>query len=214
MNYSTSIPYMLEGTLKAIELFALTMVFSLPLGLLVARLRLSKSPFVHLPVRLYLLIMRGTPLMLQLFFFLFFPPLVLGIPVDRFSVAVFSFSINYAAYYAEIFRGGIESISVGQQEAAAVLGFSSLQTFFRITLPQVIKRILPSCANESMTLVKDTALASVIGIAELFRNAKNMVAAYNMIRFFAIAGLIYLIMNSVVAFAFSRAEKKLNYYKD
>ena len=145
--------------------------------------------------------------MLQLFFFLFFPPLVLGIPVDRFSVAVFSFSINYAAYYAEIFRGGIESISVGQQEAAAVLGFSSLQTFFRITLPQVIKRILPSCANESMTLVKDTALASVIGIAELFRNAKNMVAAYNMIRFFAIAGLIYLIMNSVVALLFQEPRK-------
>jgi len=213
MNYAITIPYLLEGTLKAIELFALTLVLSLPLGLLVARLRLSKLAVIQVPVRLYLLVMRGTPLMLQLFFFLFFPPLVLGIQVDRFSVAVFSFSINYAAYFAEIFRGGIESIPAGQQEAASVLGLSPLQTFFRITLPQVIKRILPSCANESMTLVKDTALASVIGIAELFRNAKNMVASYNMIRFFAIAGLFYLIMNSVVAFAFSRAEKKLNYYK-
>ncbi|MEI8199753.1 MAG: amino acid ABC transporter permease [Eubacteriales bacterium] len=213
MDYSSMVSFLLEGTLKAVELFFLTIVLSLPLGLLVARLRLSKIVAVQIPVKLYLLIMRGTPLILQLMFFMFFPPLVLGIPVDRFTVAVFSFTVNYAAYFAEIYRGGIESIPVGQQEAAYVLGFSPLQTFVRITLPQVVKRIIPTIANESMTLVKDTALASVIGVTELFRNAESMKATYFSVVPIAVAGLFYLIMNSVVAAFYSRVEKKLNYYK-
>jgi len=213
MDYSSMVSFLLEGTVKAVELFFLTIVLSLPLGLLVARLRPSKIMVVQIPIKLYLLIMRGTPLILQLMFFMFFPPLVLGIPVDRFTVAVFSFTVNYAAYFAEIYRGGIESIPVGQQEAAYVLGLSPLQTFMRITLPQVVKRIIPTIANESMTLVKDTALASVIGVTELFRNAESMKATYFSVVPIAVAGLFYLIMNSVVAAFYSRVEKKLNYYK-
>jgi len=213
MDYSSMVSFLLEGTVKAVELFFLTIVLSLPLGLLVARLRLSKIMVVQIPIKFYLLIMRGTPLILQLMFFMFFPPLVLGIPVDRFTVAVFSFTVNYAAYFAEIYRGGIESIPVGQQEAAYVLGLSTLQTFMRITLPQVVKRIVPTIANESMTLVKDTALASVIGVTELFRNAESMKATYFSVVPIAVAGLFYLIMNSVVAAFYSRVEKKLNYYK-
>jgi len=213
MDYSSMVSFLLEGTVKAVELFFLTIVLSLPLGLLVARLRLSKIMVVQIPIKFYLLIMRGTPLILQLMFFMFFPPLVLGIPVDRFTVAVFSFTVNYAAYFAEIYRGGIESIPVGQQEAAYVLGLSPLQTFMRITLPQVVKRIVPTIANESMTLVKDTALASVIGVTELFRNAESMKATYFSVVPIAVAGLFYLIMNSVVAAFYSGVEKKLNYYK-
>jgi len=213
INYSSMISFLLDGTVKAVELFFLTIVLSLPLGLLVARLRMIKFKAVQLPVKFYLLIMRGTPLILQLMFFMYFPPLVLGIGVDRFMVAVFSFTINYAAYFAEIFRGGIESIPVGQQEAAYVLGLSQFQTFIRITVPQVVKRIIPTVAGESMTLVKDTALASIIGVTELFRNAGSLKATYSSVIPFAVAGLFYLIMNSVVAAFYSRVEKKLNYYK-
>lgn len=214
INYPALFSFLLEGTVKAVELFVLTIVLSLPLGLLVARLRLSKHKIIQLPVKLYLLIMRGTPLILQLMFFMYFPSIVLHIQgIDRFMVAVFSFTINYAAYFAEIYRGGIESIPVGQQEAAHVLGLSSFQTFMRITLPQVIKRIIPTIANESMTLVKDTALASVISVAELFKNAARMQATYSSVVPFAVAGLFYLIMNTVVSAFYSRVENKLNYYK-
>jgi len=138
---------------------------------------------------------------------------VLGIPIDRFTAAVVSFALNYAAYFAEIYRGGIESISLGQYEAASVLGLSPLQTFMRIILPQVIKRIIPSCANEFMTLVKDTSLAQVIGVAELMRNAKNIMSRESTIIPLVMAGVFYLVMNSVVAAAFSKTEKRLNYYK-
>lgn len=213
MNYISTFTYLLEGALQAIGLFCLTIALSLPLGLLVARLRLSKHKVIQVPIRLYLLIMRGTPLMLQLFFFMFFPSLVLGIPIDRFTAAVVSFALNYAAYFAEIYRGGIESISLGQYEAASVLGLSPLQTFMRIILPQVIKRIIPSCANEFMTLVKDTSLAQVIGVAELMRNAKNIMSRESTIIPLVMAGVFYLVMNSVVAAAFSKIEKRLNYYK-
>jgi polar amino acid transport system permease protein len=213
MNFISTITYLLEGALQAIALFGLTIVLSLSLGLLVAKLRQSKHKVIQLPVKLYLLVMRGTPLMLQLFFFMYCPSLVFGIPIDRFLAAVISFSLNYAAYFAEIYRGGIESIPAGQYEAASVLGLSQTQTFIRIILPQVIKRIIPACANECMTLVKDTALAQVIGVAELMRNSKNLMSSQATIIPLVIAGIFYLIMNSVVAMAFSKIEKKLNYYK-
>ena len=213
MNFISTITYLLEGALQAIALFGLTIIFSLSLGLLVAKLRQSKHKAIQLPVKLYLLVMRWTPLMLQLFFFMYCPSLVFGIPIDRFLAAVISFSLNYAAYFAEIYRGGIESIPDGQYEAASVLGLSQTQTFVRIILPQVIKRIIPACANECMTLVKDTALAKVIGVAELMRNAKNLMSSQATPIPLVIAGIFYLIMNSVVAMAFSKIEKKLNYYK-
>lgn len=213
INYPSLISYLAEGTVTVIQLFFLTIMLSLPLGLLVARLRMSKYKAIQIPVKLYLLVMRGTPLMLQLMFFMYFPPMVLGIPVDRFVVAVLSFTVNYAAYFAEIYRGGIESIPVGQREAAYVLGLSPIQTFMRIIMPQVIKRIIPTVASESMTLIKDTALASVIAVPELFKNAVSMKSTYASVIPFAVAALFYLIMNSAVAAFYSRVEKKLEYYK-
>ncbi|NLW12379.1 MAG: amino acid ABC transporter permease [Clostridiaceae bacterium] len=213
MNYSVVIPYLLEGTVTALKLFALTLLLAVPLGLLVARLRAIKNPLVNLPVKFYLLLMRGTPLLLQLIFFMYFPPFVLGISIDRFIAALIAFSLNYGAYFAEIFRGGIDSIPQGQSEAAKVLGFSSWQTFSKITLPQVIKRVIPASANECMTLVKDTALAQTIGVFELFRAAQNTTSREVSIIPIFIAGAFYLVMNSVVAAIFNRAEKKLSYYK-
>lgn len=213
MNNISTILYLLEGTVRAIELFCLTILLSLPLGLLVARLRLSRHKAIQLPIKLYLLVMRGTPLMLQLFFFMYFPSLVLHMPIDRFAAAVLSFVLNYAAYFAEIYRGGIESIPAGQYEAASVLGLSSRQTFMRIILPQVIKRILPACSNEFMTLVKDTCLAQVIGVAELMRNATDIMSSSASIIPIVMAGVVYLVLNSVVAAGFSRMERKLNYYR-
>ncbi|MDD2580032.1 MAG: amino acid ABC transporter permease [Eubacteriales bacterium] len=195
------------------QVFALTLLFSVPLGMLVAQLRMMKNPLIQLPVRRDLLVMRGTPLLLQLVFFMYFPPFVLGIGVDRFFAAILTFSLNYAAYFAEIFRGGIESIPVGQSEAAQVLGFSRWKTFRLIILPQVIKRILPASANECMTLVKDTALAQVIGVAELFRASNNVMSREFSVIPIVIAGLFYLAMNGVVASVFSRAEKKMSYYR-
>lgn len=214
MEFVSILPYLLEGTWKAIQLFCLTLVLSVPLGLAVARAGQSRSRLITVPIRFYLLIMRGTPLILQLIFFMFFPPFVLGITVDRFVAAIIAFALNYAAYFAEIFRGGIESIARGQYEAAHVLGFTPWQTFQRIILPQVVKRILPACGNECMTLVKDTALAQTIGVAELFRAAQNSTSRMVSIVPIVIAGGLYLLMNSVVAYAFSRSEKRLNYYRN
>lgn len=213
MDFKVIIPYLLEGTVTAIKLFGLTLLLAVPLGLLVAKLRGSKRTWLTVPLRLYLLVMRGTPLLLQLIFFMYFPPFVLGINVDRFIAAVIAFSLNYAAYFAEIFRGGIDSIPAGQAEAAKVLGFSPWQTFRRITLPQVVKRVIPASANECMTLVKDTALAQTIGVFELFRAAQNTTSREVSIIPIIIAGGFYLIMNSVVAAVFNRAEKSMAYYK-
>jgi len=157
--------------------------------------------------------MRGTPLILQLIFVYFAPYYLFKASYDRFTAVIIAFSINYAAYFAEIYRGGIESINPGQWEAAKVLGFTSSQTFFRIILPQVIKRILPSSANEVITLVKDTALAQTIGVAELFRVAQNASARQFSTMPIFIAGAFYFIMNWAVSAAFEATERKLSYYK-
>ncbi len=212
MNESTLL-YMLDGTLTAIKLFVLTILISLPLGLLVAKGRLSKRIWINGPVKIYLLIMRGTPLILQLIFFMYAPPMLFGLTIDRFLAAVLAFALNYAAYFAEIYRGGIEAVPIGQYEAGKVLGLTGTQTFIRIILPQVIKRILPACGNEFMTLVKDTALAQTIGVAELFRAAQNTSSRLVSIIPVIIAGAFYLIMNSVVSTSFVLAEKKLDYYR-
>ena len=207
------LPYLLEGTLKALQIFVLTLLFAVPLGIIVARLRQSQIKLIQLPIRFYLLIMRGTPLILQLIFFMYFPPFILKFPIDRFIAVILAFTLNYAAYFAEIFRGGLESIPRGQFEAGHVLGFSSGQTFTRIILPQVIKRILPPSASEAMTLIKDTALAQIIGVAELFRAAQNSTSRLVSIEPIIAAGIIYLTLNSLVAFVFNRFEKRLSYYR-
>lgn len=216
---------LLTASLGTLELFFLTLLFSLPLGLLVAQGRMSRHKWISWPVRAYLLVMRGTPLMLQLIFFWYAPSILLGQLLDltnpvadfffnnRMVAATVAFSLNYAAYFSEIYRGGIESVPLGQREAANVLGFSKRQTFFHIVLPQVIKKILPPMSNEVMTLVKDTALASTIGVVELFVRAKEITASRATLLPIFVAGAFYLVMNAVVSKGFSMAEKKLSYYR-
>lgn len=206
------IVFLLEGTLVTLQVFFLTLLFSLPLGLLVAVGRMSQKKWISLPVKQFILIMRGTPLILQLIFFYFAPFYMFGLNLDRFTAAIIAFSLNYAAYFAEIYRGGIESISKGQYEAAKVLGFTRAQTFTRIILPQTIKRILPPISNEVITLVKDTALVQVLGISELFRVAKNESSRIFSTTPIFIAGIFYYAMNWAVTKVLDFAEKKLGYY--
>jgi polar amino acid transport system permease protein len=206
-----------NGVLTSLEIFFLTLLFSLPLGLLTALGRMSSQKWVSYPIRLYILIMRGTPLLLQLIFIYYFPfylmPEGLKFRLPRFTAAIIAFVVNYAAYFAEIYRGGIESIPIGQYEAAAVLGFTRTQTFFKIILPQVIKRILPPVSNEVITLVKDTALVNILGVTELFRAAKNEAnRTFSTTPLFT-AGLFYLFLNWIVTKVFEKAEKKLGYYR-
>ena len=197
-------------------IFVLTLVFSLPLGLLVAFGRMAKNKLLSGIVRIYISIMRGTPLMLQLMVIFFGPHYLLKIPLTasyRYVAVIIGFSLNYAAYFAEIYRAGIESISVGQYEAANVLGYSKGQTFFRIIFPQVVKRIIPPVTNEVITLVKDTSLAFVIAVSEMFTIAKQIVAAQGTVLPFIVAGVFYYIFNYVVAYAMERVEKKFSYFR-
>lgn len=213
MNYQVLLAQMLQATLMSLQIFFVTLIFSLPLGMLVATGRMSKHKIIHLPVRFYILIMRGTPLMLQLLFIFYgFKP-IFGIQLERVLAAEVAFVLNYAAYFAEIFRGGIEGIPRGQYEAAKVLGFTRNQTFFRIVLPQVVKHIIPPMGNEFITLVKDTSLAQVIGVVELLKITSNWVSSAVNMTPFAIAGLFYLVMNGVVTHCFTVAENRLSYYR-
>lgn len=202
----------------SVAIFALTLLGSLPLGLLVALGRRSRFKPLRWLITIYISIMRGTPLMLQLIVVYFGPSLLFGARVPgnwRFISAITAFVINYAAYFAEIYRGGIESIPRGQYEAAQVLGYTKGQTFFHIILPQVVKRILPSVTNEVITLVKDTSLASAIGVTEMFTLAKKITASPGspgLVTLFA-AGVFYYIFNGVMAYLMSALEKRLNYYQ-
>ena len=200
----------------SIQIFVVTLVVSLPLGLVIAFGRMSKNKVLHSIVKVYISVMRGTPLMLQLMVVYFGPYYLFGIRVGtsyRLWATFIGFSINYAAYFAEIYRSGIQSMPAGQYEAAYILGYSRFQTFFKIILPQVIKRILPSVTNEVITLVKDTSLAFTLSVAEMFSIAKALAASQtNMIPFVA-AGLFYYIFNLVVAVAMEWFEKKLDYYR-
>ena len=213
MNYQVLLSQMLEGTLMSLRIFFSTLLFSLPLGLLVALGRMSKNPIINLPVRFYILVMRGTPLMLQLLFIFYGLKPIFGIQLDRVISAQVAFALNYAAYFAEIFRGGIEGIPQGQHEAAKVLGFTKKQTFFRVVLPQVVKRIIPPMGNEFITLVKDTSLAQAIGVVELLRITENWVSSAVDMTPFLIAGIFYLVMNGIVTRCFTVAEKRLSYYR-
>ena len=203
----------LSGCGVALEIFAVTLVCAIPLGVLLSFGRRSKYKVISWPVSLYISIMRGTPLLLQLLFVYFAPKYMFGLNYDRFLAALIAFVLNYAAYFAEIYRSGIQSMPVGQYEAAKILGYSKAQTFFRIILPQVIKRILPSVTNEVITLVKDTSLAFVVAVSEMFTIAKQIASAQTTMMPFVIAAVFYFVFNLLVAIVMDKIEKKLNYYR-
>ena len=196
-----------------LSLFLLTLLGSLPLGLLVAFGRMSKHWLPRNFTRVYSSIMRGTPLMLQMWVVFFGIPKLIPIGSNwRYLAAVIAFIINYAAYFAEIYRSGIESIPAGQYEAAEVLGYGKAQTFFKIILPQVVKIILPSVTNEVITLVKDTSLCYAIGLVEMFTRAKQIATSTSTLTSFVVAGVMYYIFNFVVAWIMERCEKRLSYF--
>ena len=206
--------YILQGCTTTLKLFALTLVFSLPLGFLCAMAKTSKLTSLKVLMGFYTSVVRGTPLLLQLFFVyyglpIFFP----GFRLERFSAAVLTFILNYGAYFTEIFRGGIQSIEKGQYEASRVLGMNYSQMMRRIILPQTIKRVLPPVANEAITLVKDTALVVVLGIGEILRNSKEIVARDFTISPFVIAAVIYLILNYTMVLLFRKLENRYSVYE-
>ena len=216
MDFTMMLQQLCIGLMKTIEIFVLTLVFSLPLGLLISFGRMSKNAILKTIIKIYISIMRGTPLMLQLIVVYFAPYYVFGVKISRsyrFIAVILAFTLNYAAYFAEIYRAGIESMPVGQYEAAHILGYSKSQTFFRIILPQVIKRILPPITNETITLVKDTSLASVLAFAEMFALAKQIAASETSVVPLMVAGLFYYIFNLVVATGMEKLEEAMNYYR-
>ena len=205
------------GMGTSIQIFAVTLIFSLPLGLFVALGRMSKNKLLQAVIKVYISIMRGTPLMLQLMVVYFGPFYLFGIKIKsnnyRLIAAMIGFVINYAAYFAEIYRSGIQSMPVGQYEAAKLLGYSKSQTFIKIILPQVIKRILPSVTNEVITLVKDTSLAFTLSVMEMFTTAKALASSQVSMMPFVAAGIFYYVFNLVVAMFLEWLEKKLDYYR-
>ena len=205
-----------EGFLVTVQIFVLTLLFSLPLGMLVAFGRMSRCKIIKLIAKLYISVMRGTPLMLQIIVVYFAPYYMFRMkmgPGYRFPAVIIAFVINYAAYFAEIYRSGIESMPNGQYEAAQLLGYNKSQTFFKIVLPQVVKIVLPSVTNEVITLVKDTSLVYSVSYIEMFALAKQIAAAQTTVIPFVIAGVFYYIFNFVVAWVMEWFEKKLNYYR-
>lgn len=203
-----------EGMLVSVEIFTLTLLFSLPLGLFVAFGRMSKNPLLRNIIKIYISIMRGTPLILQLMVVYFGPYYIFGLSTPhRFLAVIIGFVLNYAAYFAEIYRAGIESMPLGQYEAAKVLGYNKTQTFIKIILPQVIKRILPPVTNEVITLVKDTSLAFVISVPEMFTAAKAIASAQASMLPFVGAGIFYYIFNYIVASVMEWVEKKFSYFR-
>lgn len=204
---------MLKSSGVSLEVFFLTLIFSIPLAVIICAGRMSRLKVLAKITNVFLLIIRGTPLMLQLIFVYFAPATIFQWGFNRFTAAIIAMSINYACYFAEIYRGGIQSIPVGQYEAAKVLGFTKVQTFSRIVVPQVIKRIVPAMGNEVITLVKDTALVQVLGVAELFHVAQTQSGRLVSVMPLFIAGIFYFLMNWAVSKIFDVIEKKLDYYK-
>lgn len=204
---------MLDGAGVTLSIFFLTLLLSVPLGMLAAQGRMSKRRVVRAPLSMYIYVMRSTPLMLQIMFIYFLLPAVLPFRVDRFWAVIFAFAINYAAYFAEIFRAGIQAIPAGQYEAAKVLGYTRGQTFLRIILPQVAKRVLLPVTNEVITLIKDTALASTVAVVDLMTVAKKQVSSSSSIEPYVVAILMYLVLNGVAEQLCKLAERKLDYYR-
>ncbi len=217
MELSTMFKELGSGMFITIEIFVLTLLFSLPLGLLLSFGRMTRFRPLRFLTKIYISIMRGTPLMLQLIVVYFAPYYVFGMKISkeyRMIAVILAFVLNYAAYFAEIYRSGIESMPAGQYEAARILGYSRGQTFIKIILPQVIKRVLPSITNEMITLVKDTSLAFVITVTEMFTIAKQIAAAEASVMPLMAAGIFYYIFNLVVAVGMESVEKRLNYYRN
>lgn len=222
---------MLQYVVPTMKIFCFTLLWSIPLGMIVALLKMCGFKPISWLTNIYILIMRGTPLLLQLIVAQYSVPYLLkwnkcpsfihslldGVDIRSsgytFTMLLIAFVLNYAAYFAEIFRGGIEAIPKGQYEAASALGFSRLQTFFRIILPQVIKRVVPASSNEIITLVKDTSLASAIPYMEIMYIAKKQVPTYASLTPLFMAGAFYFIFATVLTLVFGYIEKKLNYYK-
>lgn len=216
MTVSTMLSLLSEGFVTSLLIFALTLLFSMPLGLAVMFGRRSRLTPLRGFIKAYISIMRGTPLMLQLMVVFYGPKLLLGVTVPgnwRFTAVIVAFVINYAAYFAEIYRGGIESIPVGQYEAANVLGYTRAQTFLRIILPQVVKRIMPSITNEVVTLVKDTSMAFTVSYQEMFTIGKQIANSQTSFMPFLVAGVFYFVFNAIVDFVMGKIEKRMDYYK-
>ena len=215
MAFGQMIIDLLGGLAVSVEIFLLTLAISLPLGFVIALGRMSKSRAVSAFFRGYISIVRGTPLMLQIMFVYFSPYMFFGLPLSnypRLLATVLAFGLNYAAYFAEIYRGGILSIERGQTEASVALGLTKGQTFFRIILPQVVKRVIPAVGNEVITLVKDTSLAFTIAVTEMFTIAKQLSSANTTMAPLVAAGVFYYLFNFIVAWAMDRIEKRLGYY--
>ena len=215
MTIATMIQKMSEGLGRTCAIFFLTLLFSLPLGLVIAALRRSRFRPLQTVTRVFISIIRGTPLMLQLLAVTYGPFYLFGASVARNKLVpiIVGFSVNYAAYFAEIYRGGIDSMPAGQYEAAAVLGYSRFQTFMRIILPQVVKRVLLPVANEVITLIKDTALASTVAVVDLMTVAKKQVSSSSSIEPYVVAIVLYLVLNGVAEQLCKLAERKMSYYR-
>lgn len=208
----TLLPAIMDGIKITLEVFFITLITSIPLGIILAACRLSKFKIIKGIAEIYILIMRGTPLLLQLIFIFFGLPII-GITFNRFTAAIIAFSLNYTAYFGEIFRGGIQSIDKGQYEAAEVLGLNSFQCFIKIILPQMIKNVLPSVANEVITLIKDTALVYVVGIGEVLRAGKIASNRDASLVPLFLVGILYLILTGVLSGTFKNIEKRYAYYE-
>ena len=211
-NFLNLLKILSEGLGTTLLIFVLTLILGIPAGILVAIARNSKCKIVNFITKLYILIIRGTPMMLQIIFIYFAPYYLFKVTYDRFIAIVIAFVVNYAAYFAEIFRSGILSIPKGQKEAAFTLGFSKTQTFFRILLPQIVKRILPAMSNEVISLIKTTSLAQIIGITEIFALAQKQASYQFSILPLCVAGLMYLVLCTIITYAFNKAKKKYSYY--
>lgn len=223
-NYKTllsTVKILGQGFAFSFGIFFFTIIFSLPLGLIVAAGKMSKIKTISVFFKVYVSVLRGTPLMLQLLLVYFGPYYLFGVQTGsieigpfnyRFIASIIGFSLNYAAYFAEIFRGGIQSMAKGQYEAAQVLGFSKMQTYFKIILPQVVKRVLPSVGNEIITLVKDTSLAQVLAVTEMFTQASALASAQVSVMPFIVAGLFYYLMNVIIETLLGLLEKSMSYY--
>lgn len=219
MSFTKMLSMLGSGMLTSLIIFCVTLLFSLPLGMLICFGRRAKNPVIRWIFRIYISIMRGTPLMLQLVVVYFAPYYLFGVSLGnlfggnyRLIAVLIGFVVNYAAYFAEIYRAGIESVPVGQYEAAKVLGYSRSATFLHIILPQLTRRVLPTVTNEVITLIKDTSLAYTVSVVEMFTVAKQISAAETDMTALFVAGAMYYVFNFAVAFGMERLEKRLNTY--